>query len=149
MRDIGKKLDKTLTKVVTSLHKKRYPIADGSNYIFGDEYIKKENGLYVIYNRITGKLLYTDIFLIESALLIANYMYDSNDKLKEVLTLDNRYAKYYLDMKSYLNTIRSCNECGKYTEAQIAEDRYAISKNDVRCSRIKIQRMCDKIIRNR
>ena len=149
-KDIIKELDKTIARVIVSLYDEQDLIADGNDFIIGSVVIKKENLVYNIYNRLTGSILYSDIFLIESALLITKYQH-SNDyvMLKEVISLDNKYAKHYLDLKCYLNSIKVRSSAGKYIEAQIAEDRYRIAKNDAKLIRIKIKNLSNKIIRNR
>jgi len=146
-----RQLDETLNKVIISFYNDNKPVANNKcEFVVGNTIIKRENTFYNVYDKNTNEVLYQHLYLIEAALIIARCHNIRNySKLRDILSLDNKYAKYYLDMKNYLHTFKTSIANEQYSKAEVAEIRYRDAKAEVARARKSIKTMSDQIIKNR
>ena len=88
--------------------------------------------VYVIADMVQARIIYEDIFLKQSAILIAHHLADGKQVPDDILNLDSQFASRLFDIKSYKVKWRTAEKNSDDERAFIYENKYieANSKAD-------------------
>ena len=142
---------KILDKVIVRAYKNKSPIANNNkDIVIGELVIVNNDRVYSIVSRKTNKLLYSELFLIDAAFLIAkHHQLRHGQFVKQVLELEDRYAKNYLDMKSYTNSYHHAMLIEDNDVADIMQTRYEQAKHRAKKLKTEIQLLRERITKKR
>lgn len=120
-------LDKILSNIVDVASVNTIPVAKNSKeIIIGRCIIKKQSNTFCV---VSGSINYPELFLIESAFVIARALQAGmDDRIKHIIELENAYSKSYMDMIFFANSYISAKKDRDYVKMEIVENRYVISK---------------------
>lgn len=146
-RKTKQKFAALLDKVIITACDNKTPIAkDKQEIIIGDLIVVNNNSLYSIVNKHTGRVVFDEIYLVESAFLIAKVSQTGGlMELKRVLSLERNYSKHFLDARHHLNTCRTAGKAKDYKTLDVFQVRYKESKNAANYAKLSVRKIYDRI----
>ena len=103
--------------------------------------------VYVIADMIQARIVYEDIFLKQSAILIAHYLADGKTMPENILRWDSEFASRIFDIKSYKGKLRTAEKSGDDDQAFIYENKYREANRQADAIKQKIQDLFDSTFR--
>ena len=124
------KLNKATDRAVTFAIQRGVPIViSKKSTLIGNTFIEKNaDGLYDVLS-FEGHILFGNISVFDIAVIIAQrYISNEMGVIKQVLVLDERFAKYHTDMIHYLNCMKSAQKRHDIERMAILEDKFQIAE---------------------
>jgi hypothetical protein len=134
------KLDKATDRAATMAIRRNMPLPVTKKLVMvGNVSIEKnKKGLYNVLS-MTKELLYEDIAVFDVAVIVAqNYCVGDTRRIKQVLQLEERFAKYHTDMTFYLHAMRGSKKRGDLEKFAILEDKFNTAESCAKEIRDKI-----------
>jgi hypothetical protein len=103
--------------------------------------------VYVIADMIRARIVYEDIFLKQSAILIAHYLADDKTMPENILRWDSEFASRIFDIKSYKGKLRTAEKSGDDDQAFIYENKYREANRQADSIKQRIQDLFDTTFR--
>jgi hypothetical protein len=103
--------------------------------------------VYVIADMIRARIVYEDIFLKQSAILIAHYLADGKTMPENILLWDSEFASRIFDIKSYKGKLRTAEKSGDDDQAFIYENKYREANRQADAIKQRIQDLFDSTFR--
>lgn len=103
--------------------------------------------VYVIADMISAKILYDDIHLKQSAILIAHHLADGKTVPENILHWDSDFASRLFDIKNYKRQLRSAEKNGDDAQAFIYENKYNEANCQADAIKHKIHNLFDSTFR--
>ena len=103
--------------------------------------------VYVIADMIQARIVYEDIFLKQSAILIAHYLADGKNMPENILLWDSEFASRIFDIKSYKGKLRTAEKSGDDDQAFIYENKYREANRQADAIKQRIQDLFDTTFR--
>jgi len=103
--------------------------------------------VYVIADMIQARIVYEDIFLKQSAILIAHYLADGKTMPENILLWDSEFASRIFDIKSYKGKLRTAEKSGDDDQAFIYENKYREANRQADAIKQRIQDFFDSTFR--
>jgi hypothetical protein len=103
--------------------------------------------VYVIADMIRARIVYEDIFLKQSAILIAHYLADGKTMPENILLWDSEFASRIFDIKSYKGKLRTAEKSGDDDQAFIYENKYREANRQADAIKQRIQDLFDTTFR--
>ena len=103
--------------------------------------------VYVIADMIQARIVYEDIFLKQSAILIAHYLADGKNMPENILLWDSEFASRIFDIKSYKGKLKSAEKNGDDDQAFIYENKYREANRQADAIKQRIQDLFDSTFR--
>jgi hypothetical protein len=103
--------------------------------------------VYVIADMIQARIVYEDIFLKQSAILIAHYLADGKSMPENILLWDSEFASRIFDIKSYKGKLRTAEKSGDDDQAFIYENKYREANRQADAIKQRIQDLFDTTFR--
>ena len=103
--------------------------------------------VYVIADMIQARIVYEDIFLKQSAILIAHYLADDKTMPENILRWDSEFASRIFDIKSYKSKLRTAEKSGDDDQAFIYENKYREANRQADAIKQRIQDLFDTTFR--
>jgi len=103
--------------------------------------------VYVIADMIQARIMYEDIHLKQSAILIAHHLADGKTIPENILHWDSEFASRIFDIKSYKGKLRSAEKNGDDAQAFIYENKYREANRQADAIKQKIQDLFDSTFR--
>jgi hypothetical protein len=102
---------------------------------------KLDDGTYTISKADKPIPIYSDIYLYESAILIARY-YDrgSVSIIREILKVDKECAKHKTDMMHYIACYKQVKQTRDTERMLVLEDKFCMSEESLKITRSKLSR---------
>jgi hypothetical protein len=132
-------------RVASEIYENRRMLAKNQKeFVIGDVAVRRRTDNYFdLVRKTDGRKLYSDIYLLEAALLLAKYFQLNNrEKIKKVLALECDYVKHHHDMRYFSVTHRNARAERNYDLMDIMQARYQVSKQLARDSKESIRKMC-------
>jgi hypothetical protein len=104
--------------------------------------------VYVIADMIQAQIVYEDIHLKQSAILLAHHLADGKIIPENILHLDSGFASRIFDIKSYKNKIRAAEKNGDEDQAFIYENKFREANRQADAIKQKIQDLFDSTFRS-
>ena len=96
---------------------------------------------------IRARIVYEDIFLKQSAILIAHYLADGKTMPENILRWDSEFASRIFDIKSYKGKLRTAEKSGDDDQAFIYENKYREANRQADAIKQRIQDLFDTTFR--
>jgi hypothetical protein len=128
--DLLKKLNKAVDRSARLAIKNGYPLQTSSNTaIIGNVSVEKNiNNFYNIIS-VNKTVLYENILLYDIAILIAQRHYKGEQFIiKQILLLEEKYAKYHTDMLHYLHCLKVAKSNHDLERMAILEDKFQVAE---------------------
>ena len=103
--------------------------------------------VYVIADMVQARIIYEDIFLKQSAILIAHHLADGKTMPEKVLDWDTDFASRIFDIKSYKGKLRTAEKSGDDDQAFIYENKYREANRQADAIKQRIQDLFDTTFR--
>jgi hypothetical protein len=103
--------------------------------------------VYVIADMIQAQIVYEDIHLKQSAILIAHHLADGKTAPGNILDWDSEFASRIFDIKSYKGKLRSAEKSGDDAQAFIYENKYREANRQADAIKQKIHNLFDSTFR--
>jgi len=103
--------------------------------------------VYVIADMIQARIVYEDIHLKQSAILIAHHLADGKTIPENILHWDSEFASRIFDIKSYKGKLRTAEKNGDDAQAFIFENKYREANRQADAIKHKIQDLFDTTFR--
>ena len=103
--------------------------------------------VYVIADMVQARIIYEDIFLKQSAILIAHHLADGKTMPEKVLDWDTDFASRIFDIKSYKAKMRAAEKSGDDDQAFIYEEKFREANRQADAAKQKIQDLFDTTFR--
>lgn len=135
---LAKKLNTAVDRVIRE--KKPIVISAGCTLVGEMSVEKNTNGFCI---KKSGKIMnnYADIYLYESAVLVARYFSNIN-MVKEILEIDKNYKKCHCNMLHYIACYKGAKAINDEQRMMILEDKFQLSEQlatDARCKLSKFK----------
>ena len=104
--------------------------------------------VYVIADMIQARIVYEDIFLKQSAILIAHYLADGKNMPENILLWDSEFASRIFDIKSYKGKLKSAEKNRDEDQAFIYENKYREANRQADAIKQRIQDLFDTTFRS-
>lgn len=105
--------------------------------------------VYVIADMIQARIIYEDIHLKQSAILIAHHLADGKIVPENILHWDSEFASRIFDIKSYKGKLRSAEKSGDDDQAFIYENKFREANRQADAIKQRIQDLFDSTFRIR
>ena len=103
--------------------------------------------VYVIADMVQARIIYEDIFLKQSAILIAHHLADGKTMPEKVLDWDTDFASRIFDIKSYKAKMRAAEKSGDDDQAFIYEEKFREANRQADAAKQRIQDLFDTTFR--
>ena len=103
--------------------------------------------VYVIADMVQARIIYEDIFLKQSAILIAHHLADGKPMPEKVLDWDTDFASRIFDIKSYKSKMRAAEKSGNDDQAFIYEEKFREANRQADAAKQRIQDLFDDTFR--
>ena len=103
--------------------------------------------VYVIADMIKAQIIYDDIHLKQSAILIAHHLADGKPMPEHILNWDSDFASRIFDIKSYKAKLRSAEKAGDDDQAFIYENKFREANRQADTIKQRIQDLFDSTFR--
>ena len=103
--------------------------------------------VYVIADMVQARIIYEDIFLKQSAILIAHHLADGKTMPEKVLDWDTDFASRIFDIKSYKAKLRSAEKNGDDDQSFIYENKFREANRQADAIKQRIQDLFDATFR--
>jgi len=128
------RLDRATDRAATFAIQRSFPIpVSKKSTLIGNTFVdKNESGLYDIltFQRV---ILHKDISVFDVAVTIAQrYSNNETGSIKQILYLDERFAKYHTDMVHYLHCMKGAKKRHDLERMIILEDKFQIAEQNAR-----------------
>lgn len=150
MRREKKKREKTINSLDHSLDlvakNADFLSLDQRQFLLGQYHIIENDDFYEIYDTKTHKMLYGELFLVESAVAIVVKLKNKQISLiSDIISLDNQYGKHHIDMMFYKNTYLHTKLGSDAMKLEITLNRYNESRDIAKEIKRKIRNMGYKL----
>lgn len=105
--------------------------------------------VYVIADMIQARIMYEDIHLKQSAILIAHYLADGKTAPENILHWDSEFASRIFDIKSYKGKLRSAEKSGDEDQAFIYENKFREANRQADAIKQRIHNLFDSTFRTK
>jgi hypothetical protein len=96
---------------------------------------------------IQARIVYEDIHLKQSAILIAHHLADGKTVPENILNWDSEFASRIFDIKSYKGKLRSAEKNGDENQAFVYENKYREANLQADAIKQKIHNLFDSTFR--
>jgi hypothetical protein len=103
--------------------------------------------VYVIADMIQAQIVYEDIHLKQSAILLAHHLADGKIIPENILNWDSEFASRIFDIKSYKGKLRTAEKNGDDDQAFIYENKFREANRQADAIKQKIQDLFDSTFR--
>ncbi len=103
--------------------------------------------VYVIADMIQARIVYEDIHLKQSAILIAHHLADGKSISENIMNWDSEFASRIFDIKSYKGKLRTAEKSGDDDQAFIYENKYREANRQADSIKQRIQDLFDTTFR--
>jgi len=103
--------------------------------------------VYVIADMIQAKIVYEDVHLKQSAILLAHYLADGKPAPENILHWDSEFASRIFDIKSYKGKLRIAEKGGDDDQAFIYENKFREANRQADAIKQRIQDLFDSTFR--
>jgi hypothetical protein len=103
--------------------------------------------VYVIADMIQARIVYEDIHLKQSAILIAHHLADGKSIPENIMNWDSEFASRIFDIKSYKGKLKSAEKNGDDDQAFIYENKYREANRQADAVKQKIHNLFDSTFR--
>jgi hypothetical protein len=103
--------------------------------------------VYVIADMIRARIVYEDICLKQSAILIAHYLADGKTLPENILLWDSEFASRIFDIKSYKSKMRTAEKNGDDGQCFIYENKFREANSQADAAKQRIQDLFDSTFR--
>lgn len=124
------KLDKATDKAVIVALSNNIPLRiSNKSALIGNLRIEKnERGFFNIVS-FNGNIIFENISLFDIAVIIAQkHANGETSAIKRIISLDEKYSKYHLDMLHYLHCLKSAKRNGDIERMAILEDKFQMAE---------------------
>lgn len=137
--ELLEKLDKAMDRAATFAIQRGSPIpVTKKSVLIGNVFIEKSKAGYNVISMDRSKL-YENITVFDVAVIIAQrYNAGETSIIKQVLFLEDRFAKYHTDMIHYLHCMKSAKKKNDNERMSILEDKFQLAEQLARDVRDKI-----------
>ena len=151
------KLDKRLKKLAEDNEKNRpfrhLPKQFSKGILIGNIAIVPRRAdetrfVYVIADMMQARILYEDIHLKQSAILIANKLADGKTVPAQILEWDSEFASRIFDIKNYKAKWRSAEKAGDDAQMFIFENKYNEANRQADVIKRRIHNLFDDMFRS-
>jgi hypothetical protein len=104
--------------------------------------------VYVIADMIQAKIVYEDVHLKQSAILLAHYLADGKTVPENILHWDSEFASRIFDIKSYKGKLRTAEKSGDDDQAFIYENKFREANRQADAIKQRIQDLFDSTFRS-
>jgi len=105
--------------------------------------------VYVIADMVQARILYEDIHLKQSAILIANKLADGKTVPSHILDWDSEFASRIFDIKNYKLKWRSAEKAGDDDQMFIYENKYNEANRQADAIKRRIHNLFDDMFRSK
>lgn len=121
--------DNAIEQAIRIAMQKNTPfVASKKNTIVGKYIVhKNDNDYYDIKDITTKMILYKDLSLYDSAIMIAQRQEKGRSLITDILKIDEDYAKHRIDMNHYLNCYKIAKQRNDIPRMSVLEDKFRIS----------------------
>ena len=105
--------------------------------------------VYVIADMIQARIVYEDIFLKQSAILIAHHLADGKTIPKNILHWDSEFGSRLFDIKSYKMKLRSAEKAGDDNQTFIYENKFTEANRRADSIKQRIHNLFDSTFRTK
>jgi hypothetical protein len=95
-----------------------------------------------------AKIVYEDVHLKQSAILLAHYLADGKPAPENILHWDSEFASRIFDIKSYKGKLRTAEKSGDDDQAFIYENKFREANRQADAIKQKIQDLFDSTFRS-
>ena len=103
--------------------------------------------VYVIADMVQARIIYDDIHLKQSAILMAHHLADGKPMPEKVLIWDTDFASRIFDIKSYKGKMRAAEKSGDDDQAFIYEEKFREANRQADAAKQQIQDLFDATFR--
>ena len=103
--------------------------------------------VYVIADMVQARIIYDDIHLKQSAILIAHHLADGKTAPENILHWDSEFASRIFDIKSYKGKLRSAEKNGDDDQAFIYENKFREANRQADAIKQRIHNLFDSTFR--
>jgi hypothetical protein len=139
-KDLLDKLDRVTDKAARYAITQGYPISvSKKSTLVGNVFVEKNSeNLYNIMS-LDKHILYEDICVFDVAVIVAQrYNAGETNIVKQVLALEERFAKYHTDMIHYLHCLKGAAKRHDTERMAILEDKFQVSEILAKSTRDRI-----------
>jgi hypothetical protein len=104
--------------------------------------------VYVIADMIQAQIVYEDIHLKQSAILLAHHLADGKIVPENILHWDSEFASRIFDIKSYKGKLRTAEKNGDDNQAFIYENKFREANRQADAIKQRIQDLFDSTFRS-
>lgn len=125
-----KALDKVADKTLSSLLQTCTPIPINDRIIMvGNSFVRKNNNKLYDVLSMNKNVIYCDLVTLDIAVIVAEkYSSGKISDLKKVISLEQKYSKYFFDMLNYLHCIKNAKKNKDLERYLILTDKYNEAK---------------------
>lgn len=137
--ELLEKLDKAMDRAATFALQRGVPIpVSKKSLLIGNVFIEKNKAGYNVV-ALDRMKLYENITVFDVAVIIAQrYNAGDSSAIKQVLFLEDRFAKYHTDMVHYLSCMKGAMKKNDNERVAILEDKFQLAEQLARDVRDKI-----------